>query len=125
MSIEADFFAHMAAAFPTTPIAYPGVDFAPPRSGQWFELSVFRAQPIDGVPADFSPMLQGELQVTICDRPGTGLISLVTAADSVAAALPNGTKFNDGLRTSQTPYQLSIIIESDRIALPVSVRFST
>ena len=123
--IEQDFFAFMSAAFPTTPIAYPAIKFTPPKDGRWFELSVFRAQPLDGANTAFKPRLSGELQVMICQRTGKGIASMLQAFEDIATAMPNGTLFSEGLRTSQTPYMLSFIIDDDRVMLPVTVRFST
>lgn len=124
MSIEADFFAHMAAAFPTVEIAYPGVNFKP-TTNQWIELMVFRNESIDGASPSFTPAERGTLQAVAVTRNGSGILAPLVLADQIKAALPYGTKFTQGLQTSNTPNILTAIVAEDKIMLPVSVRYST
>ncbi len=123
--IESDFFAMVAAKFPALPVAYPGIKFTPPQSGYWLEPLVFRNQPIDGANPDFAPLDRGVLQITVCMRPGIGIVGLTNISNQIRSAFPKNTKFSDGLKITATPYNLTVITEDDRIILPVSMTYST
>jgi len=123
--IESDFFAMVAAKFPALPVAYPGLNFTPPAAGYWLEPLVFRNQPIDGANPSFAPLDRGVMQITVCTRPGNGIIGLTEISDQIRSAFPKNTQFSDGLKITATPYNLTVITEDDRIMLPLSMTYST
>jgi hypothetical protein len=115
----------VASKFPEMKVAFPGAKFTPPGNGEWLEVAVFRNIPIDGANPDFCPLDRGILQITVCTRPGAGILRLIRISDRVRASFPKGSEFNDGLKITTTPYNLSVITDDDRIMLPVSMSYST
>jgi len=124
--IENDFFGALDNAALGYDIAWPGGDFSPPDSGYWLEPVVIRGDGIDiGLPYDstFSP--NGALRIGVCCRPGNGVIGLSLVAATVIAALPKGTRFSDGTFISNSPRAQSVIAETDRLIMPVTMNYST
>lgn len=124
--IEDDFFGALDDAALGYDIAWPGVDFEPPATGYWLEPVVIRGDGIDiGLPYDstFSP--NGTLRVGVCCRPGNGIVGLSLVAAQVIAALPKGTRFSDGSFIRSNPRAQTVIIDGDRIIMPVSMDYST
>ena len=124
--IESDFFAMVAAKFPALPVAYPGVSFEPPSGAKyWLECDVFENKPIGtGLANDSRKIPRGIVQVTVCTRPGAGVVGLREMAEKVAASFHKGTVFSGNIRTNDHPEVLRRITQDDRIMLPVSMSYS-
>jgi hypothetical protein len=93
----------------TYPIAYPGFNFTPPAEGPWLEVLFFPNRGIDydvGNSEDVTP--QGNFQVAVNDRPGSGVSTLNAAADAVMGVYPKGTRIADNVRVYRPAYVSSI-----------------
>lgn len=124
MEIEEAFFESVAANFPLLDISYPAVNFTPPNSGIWLEVTTFRNEPANQPLGNTRGVDQGIMQITVCRRPGLGMIGLRDAANEVLAAYPKGYTFASYHRIVNNPYMLSLIVEPDKIMLPVSMSYS-
>lgn len=124
MEIEEAFFASVAAAFPSLPVSYPGVNFTPPDHGQWLEVTIFRSEPANQPLGNTRGVDQGIMQITVCERPGRGMIPVRNAANAVIGAYPKGYTFASFHRIVNNPYMLSVIVEPTKIMLPVSMSYS-
>lgn len=108
------------------PIAYPAIDFTPPASGVWLEISFFPNRGIDDLMANDSQVIpQGMFQVMAVTRPGDGLFPVTNAAQSVMMAMPKGTRLADLVRTNRHPYQSDAVKEGDRVMIPVTLEYSS
>jgi len=124
MTIENDFFQVIDDANLGYLVAWPGVDFTPPDSGIWIEPVVIRGDGIDiGLPMDSVVLPNGTLRVGVIGRPGNGVVSLFEAAETIASVLVKGTRFQDGSFISTNPIVGSVIIEQDKLIVPVSMSF--
>ena len=124
MEIEEAFFSAVKDSGINLPIAYPGMNFTPPTKGQWLEVSVFRNEPANQPLANKRGVEQGIMQITVCGRPGSGMVPLRNTALNILAAFPKGFLFASYHRIVNNPYMLSLITESDKIMLPVSMSYS-
>lgn len=128
MSDDAIFnaFAERATAFaaqfsPTMPVAYPGIGFAPPTSGVWLELKWFPNETLNyGMENDAPSLKQGFGQVSVCYRPGGGIMSGLALVEQVIVYFGKGTIF-DGVRVYRKPWASSVLEEPERISHPVTV----
>lgn len=107
----------------TVPVAYPGVTFTPPATGQWLEI--YHA------PNDLDPDVDGNyivrrglFTINVCGRPNGGAVPLYTLAEQVAAKWPKKTTITSGIITTRRPLQLSLVAEGDRLQVPVSIAYS-
>lgn len=119
-----DEFALQAGAFAAArslPIAFPAVKFAAPEQGQWLEVSWVPGATRNYGLADTGPsLLQGLAQVSVCERPGDGIVGLTELADEVIAAFAKGTVFGP-VRVYRKPYQSGSIIDPARVMVPVTI----
>lgn len=106
------------------PIAFPGVDFTPPQTGVWLEVSYLPNQGIDdGVNANSSRVPRGIYQVMVFDRPGSGVYDALDAAAQVQAVFPKLSAVG-GVYVQKEPYQGSVETQSDRLAIPVTIPYT-
>lgn len=106
------------------PLSFPGVNFTPPDSGIWLEVSFLPNTGIDDRLAyDGEVVPQGIIQVMAVMRPGEGIASLTAAAESVINAFPSGTYLSSPVRVVRKPYQGSAIQEGDRLMIPVTIEY--
>lgn len=124
MEIEQAFFASIGDAFPSLPIAYPGVNFTPPAAGQWIEVAVFRAPEANQPLGNGRGVEQGTLQIVACTRAGLGTASLLPLVLQIRSAYPKGRAFASGHRIVDNANVMSPQIEGDRLMLPVSMSYS-
>lgn len=123
--IQTELFDQLEAANLGYPIAYPGVDFTPPDSGIWLEVSFFPAEPRDDALADDDSIQpQGNYQVAAVTRPGAGIVGLTKAAQAVQDAYPRGQTIIAPVRVSRHPYQMQRIDRDDRMMIPVTIPYS-
>ena len=107
-------------------IAWPGLNFTPPESGVWLEVTFLPNRGIDdGLANDSDVVPQGIYQVMAVARPGTGLFPVTNAAQSVIDSLPKGTNIAGLVRVHRHPYQGSAIKEGDRVMIPVTIEYSS
>ena len=107
-------------------IAWPGLNFTPPESGVWLEVTFLPNRGIDdGLANDSDVVPQGIYQVMAVTRPGNGLFPVTNAAQSVIDALPKGTNISGLVRVHRHPYQGSAIKDSDRVMIPVTIEYSS
>jgi hypothetical protein len=91
------------------PVSYPGFNFTPPAEGAWLEVSFFPNRGIDydlGNSEDVTP--QGNFQVVVSERPGSGVTTLNLAADEVMAVYPKGTRIAENVRVNRPAYVSSL-----------------
>ncbi|QIB36881.1 hypothetical protein G3A56_01780 [Rhizobium oryzihabitans] len=114
---------------PALQIVMPGVDF--PAAGQ--------TKPDNYLAAFFMPnettnselgagqeQRRGMLQVSVFWKKGAGHIKPLEAADKIIAHFAKGTTLNaDGLKIiiDRKPYAASPLQETDRVQVPVTVRY--
>lgn len=121
-----DAFAGLVGTFagqfsPALKVSYPGVGFAPPTAGAWLEVQWFPNQTQNyGLDDDGPSLLQGFGQVSVCYRPGGGIVSGLALARLVTAAFGKGTTFG-GVRVYRKPWVSSVIQDPERIAHPVTI----
>lgn len=122
--IAESFFQIVSGAGLGYPIAYPSINFTPPDSGQWLELSFLPNEGIDQGLSSPTQIKQGLLQVNICGKPDCGLIPLHSISDTVAALFSKNSVLSGFVRISKTPYTTDIISLDDRQILPLTVMYS-
>lgn len=114
----------LEAAVLGLPISWPGLDFTPPTSGNWLEVNFLPNRGVDDRLANdgyVSP--QGIYQVAAVSRPQSEL-RLRAVAEQVQAAFPKGTRISGNIRVGSHPYTTSVLIEADRMRLPVTIEYS-
>lgn len=128
MSDEAiyDTFAGLVGTFaaglsPALDVAYPGLKFDPPDTGMWLELTWIPNEPVNYGMANEGPrLLQGLAQVSVCYRPGTGIVDGLRVAGQVITEFEKGTTFA-GVRVERRPWVANVIETPERVAHPVTV----
>ena len=124
MTIRTELMKLVQAAGFTQPIAWPGVNFTPPSSGAWLQVSLFENEPLQPGTANTAAVgLRGTLQISACGRPGTGFAALDTLADSVIAEFAKGTPVLSASRVIRTPYKLGDITADDKLMIPVRIEY--
>lgn len=134
MSVDTDIFqaffdavtTEAAAADPVLAVAYPGVTFDPPDNAVWLELRLFPNETQQyGLAVDGPKAHRGFVQVSVCKRPGTGVLDLTSLAGVIVDTwLPMGTVL--GLaRVYRAPW-LSAVVEDNQRGVhfvPVTVPY--
>lgn len=119
-----DAFATMVGAFAATrslPVAYPGVPFTPPTSGEWLEVRWFPNEPVEYGTANDGPRLhRGFGQVSVCYRPGRGIAPGEALAADVIEAFGKGTDIGP-VRVYKQPWQTGPLVQDERISHPVTI----
>ena len=122
MTLRAAVMSMIGAAGFTQPIAWPGVNFTPPNSGNWLEVILLENDPQQDYIGNDAPVCErGIITITAATRPGFGEVGLETLARTVQAAFPKGTVISGALRVTKAPTRRSTIVEPDRIMLPVDI----
>lgn len=111
-----------AAEFsPALPVAFPGVPFEPPSAGQWLEVRWFPNETQNYGWEDDAPSLaQGMGQVSVCYRPGGGIVAGLALANLVVAEFPKGTVLQD-VRVYRKPWISSVIEQPQMVMHPVTI----
>lgn len=108
---------------PALTVAYPGIEFTPPATGDWIEVQAFPNETLTiGMQNTGLRELRGFFQVSACTRPGAGVMGIQAIADAVIAAFTKGTTFG-GARVERQPWCSSLLTMEDRIVIPVTVRY--
>ena len=106
------------------PISWPGLDFTPPASGAWLEVTFLPNRGVDDRLANdghVSP--QGIYQVTAVSRPESEL-QLRSVAEEVQAAFPVGTNITGNVRITRYPYTGTLQSMDDRMSIAVTIEYS-
>lgn len=121
-ALKVDTFA--AQFSPPLPVSYPGVGFDPPASGSWLEVQWFPNKPENyGLANDGPTLLQGFAQLSVCQRPGGGIVSGLELVDLVIEAFPKGTVLHGGIKIYERPGVSQVIQDPARLAYPVTMRW--
>lgn len=121
-----DDFAVEVSAFaitlsPPLPVSYPGLPFTPPASGYWLEVQWFPNETQNyGIAFDGPSVLRGFGQVSVCTRPGTGLVKPMDLAGLVIETFDKGTRIGDAL-VYRKPWASSVIQDNERLMIPVTI----
>lgn len=126
-SIYAAFAAHLAnfvaSLSPPVPCAYPGVHFTPPGEGLWLEAAWFANRSVNyGVGDDGPTLHQGFFQVSVCDRPGHGIVPSAAMADAVIAGFPKGTQIGPA-SVYEKPSRGKTLEADEKLVTPVSIYY--
>lgn len=113
----------MASYSTSLPIAWPGINFTPPSEGRWFEVRHFPNTPNNLVmDADGDQEFLGFLQVSVFDRPGTGIVNLTEEAEGIIGHFPKGTALGP-VTVRVKPYLSSPIPADNSIQIPVTIPY--
>ena len=123
--IQTALFDILASSALGLPIAWPGMNFTPPSSGQWLEVSLFPNEPTENGISDISSVMpRGNFQVAVADRPGAGVVTMTKTANDVQALYARGTVLVDPVRIQRMPYQMQMVKMDDRMMIPVTMPYS-
>lgn len=104
-------------------VAWPGMHFDPPASGQWLEVSWFPGPSRNYGTANEGPTeITGMGQVSVLSRPGQGIDPAMQLVDALIAALPKGTIL-DAARVETQPWASTTVVGDDRLSIPVTIRY--
>lgn len=104
------------------PIAWPGINFQPPAAGIWFEALMFPNEPANlTMDGDKAEQL-GFFQVTVCFRPGTGVLMPMLAAEAVIDRFPKGLDLGP-VKVRQRPWLAPTVTDDDRLFIPVTIPY--
>lgn len=121
-----DAFATTLAIFATAqsvPVAWPGVAFTAPGSGQWIEMAWFPNETLNmGFGNDGPSNHRGFGQLSCCCRPGVGIEAVMTLAGNAIAAFAKGTALGPA-RVERKPWASTVLVAGDRISIPVTVPY--
>lgn len=113
-------FTRLAAIANAPPIAWPGTNFTPPSSGIWFEALMFPNEPANlTLQGDVAEVL-GFLQVTVCFRPGVGILQPMMTAEAVIAQFPAGLDLGP-VKVRQRPWLAPTVTDNDYLFIPVTI----
>lgn len=121
-----DDFAEKVSTFaaglsPPLGVAFPGVGFTPASEGAWLEVRWFPNETQNYGLADDAPSLsQGFGQVSVCYRPGDGIVDGLALADAVIAAFPKGTILED-VRVYRKPWVSTVIEQPQLVMHPITI----
>lgn len=102
-------------------VSSPGIGFRPPAQGLWLEVTwVPNATQNYGMSDDGPSLHRGLAQISVCGRPGAGIMPLTQVADAAIAAFRKGTTFG-GMRVYRKPYQSAPIEQPERLMVPVTI----
>lgn len=105
------------------PVAYPGIAFTPPDTGEWLEISFFPNPTSDRFLGSTDPVLyQGIFQIAVCYRPGTGVITGAQTAETIIAQYTQDLELA-GVNVEIKPWDSGPIIEDHKITHPVTIRY--
>ena len=130
-TILAALLAHLEALVftPSLPIAMPGVDFpaaGQPKPDNYLAAYFMPNQTTNSEVGAGPEQHRGMLQVSVFWKKGVGHIKPMEAADKIIAHFAKGTTLNaDGLKIiiDRKPFSASPLQETDRVQVPVTVRY--
>jgi hypothetical protein len=105
------------------PVAWPGVNFTPPQTGQWLELAWSPNETRNLTLGNDGAQLRGFGQVSCCTRPGAGSVSVLTLADDIVELFAKGTPLGNAT-VERKPWLSSVLTADERISAPVTIRYS-
>lgn len=110
-------------ASPPLQVIHSGVAGSPPDGDVWLETRFFPNRTENYGLADEGPSKhQGFCQVTVGERPGSGLKRGLDVVGAVIAAVPKGTTLG-AARVYRQPWVSSAIPQEDRILYPITVPY--
>lgn len=109
------------AAAQSVPVAWPGIPFTAPASGQWVECAWFPNETHNlGVGDDGPFEHRGFGQVSCCCRPGAGIEGPLTLVGGVLAAFAKGTQLGP-VQIDRKPWASTVLVAGDRISVPITI----
>lgn len=114
----------LLAAYPTTPIAWPGKPLKPQSSGLWLLVRHFPNETEDLSWGNDGPILvRGFFQVEVNYRHGSqGIFPASELADTIIEEFGKGVPISD-VFVEKTPWQSPEVVEDDRNFIPVTVPY--
>lgn len=117
------FCAHVAtvAAGLGLPVSYPGVQFTPPASGGWVEIAA-HWNGSEPYALGRTSVELGFFRVLVNWRTGRGPMPAQDAAEAIVSSIPKGSTFATA-RTDREPSISGMLVDPDRLILPITVRW--
>lgn len=114
----------LLAAYPNTPIAWPGKPLNPPSTGLWLLVRHFPNETEDLSWGNDGPILvRGFFQVEVNYRHGPqGIFPASELADTIIEEFGKGVPISD-VFVEKTPWQSPEVVEDDRNFIPVTVPY--
>lgn len=111
------------AAAQSVPVAYPGITFEPPTTGEWLELLMFwNGNEEYGMAAAGPAVARGFARVLVHSRPGQGINDAAALAEALIDAIPKGTQIGPAL-VERTPAMTGPITDGARIFHTITFRW--
>jgi len=104
------------------PIAYEGIPFTPPTSGQWLQISIIPSTTINRTIDGEKIRSVGMVQINCYGRDGHGSATLETLAQNIVNLFPIIPKFSP-VSVEQTPSMLPHLVVNDFRIIPVRFRY--
>jgi len=129
--IDAEIYDAFAAAVttfagllsPPLPVAFPNVQFEPPDSGPWLEVSWFPNETQNYGIGNAGPSIHlGFGQIAVVARKGAGLAVPMDIAGAALAAFTKGTLLGPA-RIYRKGWISSVVQEPDRVMIPVTLPY--
>jgi len=107
----------------TLPVAYQGINFTPPDSGEWLEVKFFPNPNNRLFIGSNDPVeVRGIFQITVCYRPGSGVINGAETAQSIIDQYPQDAAIGS-VKVELKPWDSGPIEEDERISHPITIRY--
>lgn len=124
-----DAFAALVAGYANTKgdlltVAWPGVTFKPPDTGEWLEVLWFPNETQNIALGSDGSQHRGFGQVSCCSRPGAGIEPVMLRAEAIIALFAKGTALGVA-RVDRKPWMSTILNAGDRVSAPVTVPYAT
>lgn len=108
---------------PALSVAFPAANFTPPSSGFWLEVQWFPNETVNyGIGFDAGALMRGFGQITVCCRPGIGIVSPMSLADDAIAHFDKGTQLANAI-VYKRPWASSIIQDPERVSIHVTIPY--
>lgn len=108
---------------PQPPIAWPGIKFEPPASGEWLEARVFPNEPTNlGWENAAAVESRGFCQVLVVYRPERGEIGASELADAVVQHFYKGTDLGP-VKVRKMPTRGPSVEDGDKCFIPITIPY--
>lgn len=115
--------AFAVAASPPIPVIHQGVHGTPPDDGVWLETRFFPNKPENyGLPNQGPTAHRGMCQVSVCYRPGAGIVNGLEVGGAVVEAFAKGTALGRA-KVNVKPSISSVLTQPERVSHPVTIPY--